>query len=374
MHHQTTGILRYQKFLNALSSRLARNIYLWIFLIYLVLKTNNSNELAHHYGIIQSPWYPRIIIMGLLIQMSLVYFNNFLLIPRLLARRKYLHYFGALFVFLFIISAVYTMGLKIARPYFNIDHLQQMGFVTAPVTSEWRLQPILLETQTYFFGNMFWILLFTMAWYMNDYSRQRKMAEEARKQQTEAELSFLKSQLNPHFLFNTLNNLYALSLKQSQDAPDAILKLSSILRYLLYEANQNKISFDKEKEMMMAYIDLELLRLKNKDPLRFTITADTPCMVPPLLWLPVLENVFKHGTRIISAVSFVDYKYIISGNTLRISSVNNYKPGIAPENGGIGLENLQKRLSILYPGRYQLTSHSHENEYITDVIIELSSS
>lgn len=362
----------YQKILNALGSRLARNIYLWIFLVYFVLLTNRGNEDAHHYGIIQSPWYPRIIILGLLIQMCLVYFNNFILIPRLLVRRKYISYFSALLLYLLLVSAVYTVGLKLARPYINIDHLQQIGFVSAPVTTEWSLQMVLDETKTYFFGNLFWILLFTMAWYMNDYARQRKMAEEARKQQTEAELSFLKSQLNPHFLFNTLNNLYALTLKQSQDAPDAILKLSSILRYLLYEANQDQVSFEKEKEMMMAYIDLELLRLKNKDQLRFTINADRPRLVPPLLWLPVLENVFKHGTRIISANSFVDYEYILSGNTLRIASINNYKPGAVSESGGIGLENLRKRLSILYPGKYQLTSHSQDNEYITHITIELS--
>jgi len=364
--------LSYQNIITALRSRLARNIYLWIFLLYFVLELNTTNERVHHYGVIQSAWYPWIIIIGMLLQILLVYANNLVLVPRFLTRKKYVLYFSALFFVLFVVSGLYTIGLKIAQAHVNIDPLQQMGFVSSPVTTSWTSATVLSEMQTYFFGNLFWVLLFTMAWYMNDYSRQQKSAEEAWKQQTETELSFLKSQLNPHFLFNTLNNLYALSLKQSQATPDAILKLSSILRYLLYESGPEQIPFEKEKEMMLAYIDLELLRLKDKDRLNFTIAADKPCNVPPLLWLPVLENVFKHGTRIISSENFVDYQYLITGNTLLISSVNHYKPDTRSATTGIGLENLRKRLSILYPGKHLVNSRIEAHQYITEITIQLS--
>src|SRR6185437_14342472 len=149
---------------------------------------------------------------------------------------------------------------------------------------------------------------FTMAWYMTDHAKQQKAIEAAKKKQVEAELNFLKSQINPHFLFNTLNNLYALAIKHSDKTPDTILKLSAILRYLLYESNVENISFEKEKEIMQAYIALELLRLSNSNNFTFSISSDNKCNIPPLLWVPVLENVFKHGTRIISDNNFVDYR------------------------------------------------------------------
>lgn len=362
-----------QKISTALGSRLARNIYLWIFLLYMVLELNINNEAAHRYGIIQSAWYPWIIIIGILLQMILLYGNNLWLVPRFLARKRYFTYFISAAVLLISVSVIYTVGLKTAKAYVDVDKLQQMGFVSSPVTTDWSFSGIYSEMTTYLFGNFFWMFIFTMAWYMNDYSRQRKLAEEARRQQTETELSFLKSQLNPHFLFNTLNNLYALTLKHSDDAPDAILKLSSILRYLLYESDAVQVSFEKEKEMMQAYIDLELLRLKDKDRLSFTISADHACSVAPLLWLPVLENIFKHGTRIIGRDNFVTYQYVITGNRLMISSVNNYKPGASSgKTQGIGLENLKKRLHLLFPGKHQIVSMPRGNEYITEVTIELS--
>jgi LytS/YehU family sensor histidine kinase len=218
--------------------------------------------------------------------------------------------------------------------------------------------------------------MFTMAWYMNDYSKQEKLVEETRKKQIETELSFLKSQINPHFLFNTLNNLYSLALKKSDTAPEAILKLSVILRYLLYDSNTEEVSFDKEKEIMQAYIDLELLRLADNDQLHFSISADNSCKVPPLLWLPVLENVFKHGTRFISTECFVDYRFMIQNNMLTIYAKNRYKnaaPSVESDKvGGIGLSNLRKRLNILYPQKHKINIMQDEDYYVTEVQVALT--
>lgn len=362
-----------KKIFAALSSRVARNIYLWAVLLYVVLGTNYTNEQHYHYGIIQSPWYPWVIVIGTLLQMALLYVNNLLLVPRMLARKKYRQYFLSAFLLLAIVSIVYTTGLKIVKSHLNVDHLQQPGFVSAPVSTQWDFLSLRVETESYFFGNVLWVLVFTMAWYMNDYSRQQKLAEHARKEQVMLELTFLKNQLNPHFLFNTLNNLYSLALKKSDTAPDAILKLSLILRYLLYESDTPLVSFEKEKEIMEAYIDLELLRLKHKDNLHFSITADAPSLIPPLLWLPVLENIFKHGTRIISTEHFVDYRFTIQDERLSIHSRNSAKsqPGNS-DNKGIGLENLRKRLRLLYPSAHRLESSLQGNEYITDLNIDLS--
>lgn len=359
-----------QKIFKLLTGRVARNIYLWTFMLYTVFNINVNNERAYHYGVIRSPWYYPFMIAGIILQAALLYGNNLLLVPRLLAQKKYFRYCLAAFTLTLVISLIYTFGLKLALPYMNVNKLQQVGFVSSPVTNIWTWDMLFSEMTTYLFGNIMWVFIFTMAWYMNDYGRQQKMAEQARRQQVETELYFLKNQLNPHFLFNTLNNLYALTLKKSDSAPDSILKLSSILRYLLYESNTARVSFKREQEVLLDYIDLELLRLKNKEVLQVKIDTDKDYYVPPLLWLPVLENVFKHGTRIIDNHQIAYFTLSIQNGRMHIYSKNLCKPYTAKGDKGIGLNNLRKRLELLYPGNFSLMGAANGDEYITEVIIE----
>lgn len=365
-----------QKILKALRSRVARNIYLWALMLYLVLNMNINNERELHYGIIQSPWYAPFIIIGTLLQAILLYTNNLVLAPRFLSRKKYGLYFLLAGLLVTVISVAYTIGVKLAGYYFDVNHVQQIGFVSAPVTKGWSVGDILDDTATYLAGNIMWVLIFTMAWYMNDYYKQQQLAEEARKKQTETELNFLKSQINPHFLFNTLNNLYGLALKKADNAPDAILKLSSILRYLLYESNIDKVSYEKEKEVIYAYIELELLRLSDDNKLRFLVTADRDYSIPPLLWLPVLENLFKHGTRYISDNIEGSFNFAIANNELTIICTNKYKGAskvaTADKVGGIGLTNLRKRLELLYPCKHHINETKTEDTYTISINISLA--
>jgi len=135
------------------------------------------------------------------------------------------------------------------------------------------------------------------------------------------------------------------------------------------------VSFAREKEIMQAYIDLELLRLSETGNMQFTIQADDAYNIPPLLWLPVLENIFKHGTRIIMDNHFVDYRFIIEKGILTIYSKNNNKVTNAirqePKSGGIGIENLQKRLMILYKDRHNIDIAANSEYYTTNVQIKL---
>ncbi len=364
------------KIYKALTGRLAKNIYLWLFLGYVVFDMNYNNEHRYHHGIIYSPWYYWFIITGFLLQMTLVYVNNLWLCPKYLHTRRYGRYALYVSVLVFVISLAYTIGVKIAGMHFDVDHVQQAGFVTSPVTKGWTFEDLLTDMQTYTFGNASWVFIFTMAWYMQDYARQRRAAEQAEKKQVEAELNFLKNQINPHFLFNTLNNLYGLALKHSENAPGAILKLSSILRYLLYESNTPMVSFEKEKEIMQAYIELELLRITDSKGLHFSVSADGPdYSIPPLLWMPVLENLFKHGTRIITNDMRGDFEFAITDNRLTISSTNNYKGAVqingSKKEGGIGLTNLTKRLELLYPKKYKIEQHKDDQDYSIEVKIDL---
>lgn len=363
------------KVLLALRSRLARNIYLWVVLLYVVLNMNYNNEQHYHYGIIYSSWYYPIIIIGTLLQMTLLYVNNLVLAPRYLGRRRRVWLYVLLALLLtFTVSLVYTFGLRVADKHLEVDNLQQIGFVSSPINGGWTLGDIWADMSTYLVGNLLWVFIFTMAWYMNDYYRQQRMLAASEKKRIETELHFLKSQINPHFLFNTLNNIYGLSMKKADETPDVILKLSSILRYILYESNTELVSFEREKEVMQAYIDLELIRLPNLKDLNFRVESDMPYHTPPLLWLTVLENVFKHGTRYIADSYFINFHYIIASNRIEIFGQNQYKQttnGEQAKAGGIGLANLRKRLELLYPGRHTIDITKDEKMYTIKVQIEL---
>ncbi len=216
--------------------------------------------------------------------------------------------------------------------------------------------------------------VFAMSWYFTEYQRQQKLMEQTRKEHLEMELTFLKNQINPHFLFNSLNNLYALTVKKSDDAPEVVSRISTILRYLLYESDTRVVRFEKEKEIMQAYINLELIRMTNTANLNFTISADKDYAIPPLLWLPVLENVFKHGTRFISPGYSIDFNFVIENNVLRINSANNFNAGTdeqAKQTEGIGLRNLAQRLDLLYKGNYSMASAQENDRYTISIIINL---
>lgn len=218
------------------------------------------------------------------------------------------------------------------------------------------------------------LLMFSTAWFMNDYFIQQKRLDEALKEKMESELALLKHQVSPHFLFNTLNNLYGLSLVKSEHLSGSLLQLSHILRYLIYESGSSLVSFVKEKEVMESYIDLELLRLSNKKGLSFEIRADKNYDIPPLLWLPILENVFKHGARQIDNEVKVNFSFVIEHNRLQLYSRNSFQKPVLQQKeiGGFGLETLKKRLNIIYPGKYLLKEMIDPTIYEILITVELS--
>lgn len=362
------------KVLQALGSRVAMNIYFWTFLIVLEYALNfHTRGRKYHYA---AEWYYFFRTITAILMAGILYINNLWLIPKFLIKRRYGKYFGLL------ILLSYTFGLAFAGFFETLDvHFPKIEVQDVSLFSTSRvIYPtrwiLLLEGIAWLLPIFVGVFMFSVAWYMHDYKRQRRALEETQRKQLEAELNFLKSQINPHFLFNTLNNLYALTVKKSDDAPDVVSKLSIILRYLLYESDSKAVPFEKEKEIMEAYIELELLRLSNRQNLNFSISADKSYNIPPLLWVSILENIFKHGTRYISNEYYIDYTFNIRDNNLSIVSKNSFKGPDAKNNletpGGIGLSNLQKRLSLLYPGKHEIAAHEDGNYFITNVQIQLN--
>ena len=206
----------------------------------------------------------------------------------------------------------------------------------------------------------------TNGWYKVQ-ANQRELERE----RAEAELSNLKSQLNPHFLFNTLNNIYSLIAFSPEKAQEAVHDLSRLLRYVLYESNQPLVPIEKDLDFLRNYIELMRIRLPRHVDLQTDIEAATPgVMIAPLLFISLVENAFKHGVSN-SQPSFIQITIRQAGDAVNCSIRNSYVPKTAGDKSGsgIGLSNLEKRLSLLYPECYHFTYGKEGENYVAHLVI-----
>jgi LytS/YehU family sensor histidine kinase len=193
------------------------------------------------------------------------------------------------------------------------------------------------------------------------------------KQKLEAELTTLKGQLNPHFLFNSLNNIYSLSLNQSEKVPELILKLSDLMRHIIYESREKYISLHKEIEFVNNFIELQKIRTTNDVDIKYTITGKVPeSRIAPLLFEPFIDNSFKHGLPGTSSdFIHINFDFTKKGE-LNFSVKNNFEEnkGWNKKNSGIGLENVKQRLNHLYDKRdYRFNTHSEKG--IFEIVLHL---
>jgi LytS/YehU family sensor histidine kinase len=184
----------------------------------------------------------------------------------------------------------------------------------------------------------------------------QRNAQQLEKEKLAAELKLLKSQINPHFLFNTLNNLYVLTLNKSVKAPQMVHKLSELMSYMLFDSNQPMVPLEKEVQYLHNYISLEKLRYGDRLEVLFNVNLKTDGItVAPLLMLPLIENSFKHGARNELRESWIHIDLELQNGSL-VLKVENSKSEFQAEGiaSGIGLQNLEKRLNYLYPERHSL--------------------
>lgn len=195
----------------------------------------------------------------------------------------------------------------------------------------------------------------------------------AEKEKINAELELLKAQIHPHFLFNTLNNIYSFSLQNSSKTPGMILKLSSLLSYMLYDCKANEVLLEKEIGIMRNYIDLEKERYANKLEISINIEGDIKGRyISPLIFLPFLENAFKHGTSEQLEKPWLSMDLSVKQNMLRCKIVNSKNEYIAVNENGIGINNVKKRLAYLYPGKYDLKINDEGNFFVVSLLLELN--
>lgn len=271
------------------------------------------------------------------------YFNSYYLVNRFLYTRQILFYIFTLT--LSIIAVSFPISVIVHKLVNNRD-LKNMV---------WSWNFFLITFLTVLFSVVLILVLKLLKnWYQEEQSKRQ-----LQKINLETELKFLKSQINPHFLFNSLNNLYALTLKKSDDAPEVVLKLSNILRYVLYETVEGKVPLSKEIQYLKDYIELEHIRLGNRVDIRFTIEGDLENkIIEPMLFLTFVENSFKHGAAQSIDKGWVDIKLDTTQNDIHFVISNSKSPKYADilnaGHGGIGLENLKKRLQLLYPDKHKL--------------------
>jgi sensor histidine kinase YesM len=283
----------------------------------------------------------------------LFYLNALELIPRLLYKRKYL---------------LYTLSIV----FYYIIY----------VTSLWVLWKSFANMKPAIIGHLvisLFILIFILACstaykLIRDKFVQDRLAKEKETEHLKTELSLLRSQASPHFMFNVLNNMVSLARKNSPDLEPSLIKFASLMRYMLYETGEEKVSLESEKEYLQSYIDLQQQRLSRKAFVRVDLSIpEERYEIDPMLLIPFVENAFKHGTGFVQNPQ-IDIDLKVKSNILYFRVSNKYDPTmqqVKDKASGIGLANVRRRLDLLRPGKYTLEISKENNEFTVSLQINL---
>lgn len=343
-------------------------IFWWIFqaFLYSFLPFNRASE---YWESLQISMLEAFIFMlsHLFLAYSLMYF----VVPRLLLRQKYLATAAWTFV-LFIATAfisslvgkyminplrVQLAAAGIARHYFDKEHAIVSRSLMAGLRGGITI------------GGIAAAIKLMKYWYVKE---QRNL--QLQKENLAAQLQLLKAQVHPHFLFNTLNNIYSHTQSTAPAAAHLIAGLSDILRFILYESSQALVPLSKELKMLRDYIELEKVRYGNKLDLHIDMPEHTQALqIAPLLLLPLVENCFKHGTSNVLEQPWISLQLKVEGRQLQMKLLNGKarEERKIDDSSGIGIQNVQKRLALLYPGRHQLVINNEEDVFIVNLWLEL---
>ena len=280
-------------------------------------------------------------------------------VPQFLLKGKYIRF--CVIIFLWVIAG--SLINYFFRGYIFIPIQEALHFSNI-VKDPWSPGSFLLLTTAA--GCTSIIVLFKY-WF-----KKQQEWQQAEREKITAELQLLKAQVHPHFLFNTLNNIYSFSLENSPKTPGLILKLSSLLSYMLYDCKAEEVLLEKETEIMKNYIDLEKERYGNKIEISWDIAGDIKDKyIAPLLMLPFLENAFKHGTSEQLEKPWLSVDMSVKQDVLRCKIANSKNEFVPLSENGIGIQNVKKRLEFLYPGKHELKMNDEGNFFVVSLLIEL---
>jgi sensor histidine kinase YesM len=320
--------------------RVLYHLAFWCFFIFIFWQQDPEATIQEYFAFFK--------VLG--VSASVVYVNLYFLFPRYFFARKYFIYF-----FLLVSTIGFaTLLLRIIFPLGNANF-------ALPVFQH--------------FINLLFIIVITSSFkFFREYSRKQELLIKAENKQLKAELNLLKAQVHPHFLFNTLNNLYGLiTQNQNQQASDVTLKLADLMRYLLESSKTDFVNLNKEIQFIDDYLSLEKIRLSQKTDIKFMVSGlNKELFVAPLLFIPLVENAFKHGINTIFTDSFAHFSLSVQGNEIFFEAINSVgKSTENSEKSGTGLENLKKRLQLIYSQKHQLDIEQTANQFKVILHIQL---
>ena len=376
--------------MDTLSSFKSRNLLLvfshlsgWALFIYITMPLIGRKE-----EMMGPDLFPWLLAVSYLFLAAYFYFNVHVLVLNFLSKKKLLLFLGitviAYFIYCFAIPWLFRHffmpeppfhpgmmpeGFK-AQPPFRPEMMPR----PRPGGSPSGLSEVIRHLGVYSRSSQFLIVFIvgTGIKALTQWYAEKQRLQELEKSMIQAELSFLKSQIHPHFLFNSLNSIYYLALSKDDKAPEAIMSLSDFLRFVTTESDNSSIPLEKEVKMLEEYIHLQSLRASEKFDLKFNVVGDLrKCSIMPLTFIPFVENAFKYG---ISAHTdcFIHISVKIQNGTLEFTCDNSIVTGINhyKHSEGVGLENIRKRLELTYPERHSLTIASDSQAFHVYLLID----
>lgn len=290
------------------------------------------------------------------------YTNTLVLVPRYYQSKKYLFYIVLLIGLLILITYFFNLITSQFQDFeqFRNNLTNRSG---SPIG---RFIPILWVT-------LLVLLISTLYSITKLNTLREKEAAMLKSENLTAELNFLRSQINPHFLFNAMNNLYALSIDKSPHTSDMILNLSAMLRYNLYDAESKLTSISQEIDYLTNYLEFFKIRIEEPTAIIMTSNIDRSHQIAPMLLIPFVENAIKHSKIENDSKAYISIFLECTDNNLLFKVINTVPSGTHQKDklGGIGIKNVRRRLELLYKDRHELSIHETKNEYVIDLTISL---
>ncbi len=283
----------------------------------------------------------------------LVYVNLGLLIPKLLQKRRYLVYGLSSVALIAAAYGLHELTFEVLLPLLPIEYYM-VSFTDYEVLITIFVIYMVLTT----------LLKLSKSWYE---------LQRVEKEKLSIELDSLKTQVNPHFLFNSLNSIYSLALSKSEQTAETVLELSNLLRYMLYEVGDDQVDLSKELEMLENYIELQKIRSDQSTKVSFNISGDSSQFkIAPLLLFPLVENAFKHGVKGVSNEAYLDIQLDLEE---RVEFTIKNNKGVVDDMeggkyGGIGLENVKRRLALIYSGKHSFEVNETDTDFEVKLIIQ----
>ena len=321
------------------------HVGIWVVLLSLPYLLDSHHGMEHHHDDRRDLAFFYLNFFTNILWIGPFYLNAYLLTPRLFNRRRYLEYIGSLILLFGVMLSINFILFKFA---FDLEHFSLKG-------ATYFLLPAFLLT----------IAVSTAFRLVTDRLEADKLTKDRHEENLKTELSFLRSQISPHFIFNILNNLVALEQMKSPELGPTILKLSALLQYMLYDTDEERVPLSKEVEYLQSYIDLQQQRFGNKVPITASLQAPSGFLeIEPMLLIPFVENAFKHGVGLIDRPS-IDIELLVRERTLFFKVRNRYNMStteVKDKTSGIGLGNVRRRLKLLY-GNQQHLDISRDNDW-----------